>query len=142
MGDINTNIRIDNLETVVENLYDKVDNYNVPGFFKLPDMEHNETIDADVFNAIKSAIDSGKIILTGKLTRTSAWAEKFSENVPVIATYEVKSGDAVVELDLITSCECLEPSPSTNRTNVLCKIKIYYITDTVIRTSILPQYPS
>lgn len=126
MGDINTNIRIDELESVVSGLAGVLD--AVPSFYKMKDHTHSDNITEDEFNEIKAAIDAGKIILTGKLTRDNY---QLSENVPVVWTY---AGDE--EIILQTFARAGQPGSSTLKMQTPMIIDIKYLTDTVIRLTI------
>lgn len=126
MGDINTNIRIDELESVVSGLAGALD--ALPSFYKMKDHAHSDDITEDEFNDIKAAIDAGKIILTGKLTRQNY---QLAENVPVVWTY---AGDE--ELILQTFARAGQPGSATLKMQTPMIIDIKYLTDTIIRLTI------
>lgn len=127
MGDINTNIRIDELETVVDAIAGTVD--AMPSFYKMKDHEHSENITADEFAEIKAAIDAGKIILTGALTGKSGYV--LSENVPCVWSYA--SDDTIL---LQTFARANQPGSTTLYMQCPMIISIAYLTDTVIRLTI------
>lgn len=131
MGDVNTNIRIDGLEKSVDSISDNVN--AIPSFYKMNDHAHNDNIDVSEYNEIKNAIESGMIILTGKLTRTGAQDYTFSENVPV--TWSKVSDDMI---QLGTTCNIL--GSGTNRILVPMFISFEYVTNTVIRLYLRPAY--
>ena len=126
MGDINTNIRIDELESVVSGLAGVLD--ALPSFYKMKDHAHSDDITEDEFNEIKAAIDAGKIILTGKLTRQNY---QLAENAPVVWTY---AGDE--ELILQTFARAGQPGSATLKMQTPMIIDIKYLTDTIIRLTI------
>ncbi len=126
MGDINTNIRIDDLESIVSGLAGVLD--ALPAFYKMKDHAHSDDITAEEFAEIKAAIDAGKIILTGKLTRQNY---QLAENVPVVWT---SAGDE--ELILQTFARAGQPGSATLKMQTPMIIEIKYLTDTVIRLTI------
>lgn len=126
MGDINTNIRIDELESVIDGLAGALN--ALPSFYKMKDHAHSENITAEEFAEIKAAIDAGKIILTGKLTRQDY---TLAENAPVVWTY---AGDE--ELILQTFARTGQPGSATLKMQTPMIIDIKYLTDTVIRLTI------
>ena len=131
MGDINTNIRIDELEKSIDSLNDNVD--AIPSFYKIKDHAHSDDIEESEYNEIKNAIESGKIILTGKFTRTGAQDYTFAENVPV--TWSKVSDDMI---QLGTTCNIA--GSGTNRILVPMFISFEYVTNTVIRLYFRPAY--
>ncbi len=126
MGDINTNIRIDELETFVNGLAGVLN--EVPAFYKMNDHAHSDDITAEEFAEIKAAITAGKIILTGKLTRQNY---QLAENAPVVWTY---AGDE--EIILQTFARAGQPGSATLNMQTPIIIDIKYLTDTVIRLTI------
>ena len=129
MGDINTNIRIDELETFVNGLASAVDSLAdsldaIPSFYKMKDHTHSDDITADEFAEIKAAVDAGKIILTGKLTRQNY---TLAENVPVV--WASASDDQII---LQTFSRTYEPGSSTVLFQCPMIIEIKYVTSTVI----------
>lgn len=131
MGDINTNIRIDELEKSIDSLNDNVN--AIPSFYKIKDHTHNDNIEESEYNEIKNAIESGNIILTGKLTRTGAQDYTFAENVPVSWS---KVSDDMIQLG--TTCNIA--GSGTNRILVPMFISFEYVTNTVIRLYLIPAY--
>lgn len=131
MGDINTNIRIDELEKFIDSLNDNVN--AIPSFYKIKDHTHNDNIEESEYNEIKNAIESGKIILTGKFTRTGVQDYTFAENIPV--TWSKVSDDMI---QLGTTCNIL--GSGTNRILVPMFISFEYVTNTVIRLYFRPAY--
>ena len=123
MGDINTNIRIDELETFVNGLAGVLD--AMPSFYKMKDHAHSDDITAEEFAEIKAAITAGKIILTGKLTKQDYI---LSENAPVVWT--ASSDDQII---LQTFARAYEPGSTTAQFQAPMIIEIKYLTDTVIR---------
>lgn len=135
MGDINTNIRIDELESYAHNIADTL--AAVPSFYKLPDMSHGGSVSKADYEAIDAAIAAGNILLTGKLTRTGAWDDKYSENVPIIGTWKNSYGDLILQ----TVANTLASSGSS-RVIVPCTVTIEKISATTYRSMIQPQYPA
>ena len=127
MGDINTNIRIDELETFVDGIAGAVN--AIPSFYKMNDHEHNQDITADEFAEIKAAVDAGKIILTGALTGKSGYT--LAENVPFVWTYA--SDDTIL---LQTFARANQPGSMTLYMQCPMIISIKYATSTVIRLTI------
>lgn len=130
MGDINTNIRIDELETFVNGIASAVNSLAdsldaIPSFYKMKDHAHNDDITAEEFDEIKAAITAGKIILTGKITRQGYL---LSENAPVVWT--AASDNQII---LQTFSRTYEPGSSTVQFQCPMIIEIEYLTDTVIR---------
>lgn len=130
MGDINTNIRIDELETFVNGLASAVNSlaYTVdalPSFYKMKNHTHSDDITAEEFAEIKAAITAGKIILTGKITKQDY---VLSENAPVVWT--ASSDDQIL---LQTFARAYEPGSTTAQFQAAVIIEIKYLTDTVIR---------
>lgn len=130
MGDINTNIRIDELETFVNGLASAVNSLAdtldaMPSFYKMKNHAHNDDITAEEFAEIKAAIDAGKIILTGKLTRQNY---QLAENSPVVWTYS--SADHLI---LQTFARAYQPGSTTAQFQCPMILDIEYLTDTVIR---------
>lgn len=133
MGDINTNIRIDELETFVNGLASAVDSLAdtldaIPSFYKMKNHAHSDDITAEEFAEIKAAITAGKLILTGKLTRQNY---QLAENAPVVWTY---AGDE--EIILQTFARTGQPGSATLKMQTPMIIDIKYLTDTVIRLTI------
>ncbi len=139
MGDINTNIRIDELESVVGGLAGVLD--AIPSFYKMSDHAHNDTIEQTEFDEIVAAIGRGDIIRTGKLTRTGAQDYLFPENALIISSRIEYDGDTPGILYLTTTCSILDSASATSRTTMLCDIQLKHVTDTVIRLYLLTQYP-
>ena len=127
MGDINTNIRIDELETVVDGIAGSVS--HIPAFYKMNDHEHNQDITAAEFAEIKAAIDAGKILLTGALTGKSGYT--LAENVPFVWTYA--SDDTIL---LQTFARANQPGSMTLYMQCPMIISIKYVTSTVILLTI------
>ena len=130
MGDINTNIRIDELETFVNSLTSAVNSLAdtldaIPSFYKMKNHAHSDVITAEEFAEIKAAITAGKIILTGKLTKQDYL---LSENAPVVWT--ASSDDQII---LQTFARAYEPGSTTAQFQAPIIIEIKYLTDTVIR---------
>lgn len=130
MGDINTNIRIDELESIVDALASVVDGIvntvdALPSFYKMKNHAHSDDITAEEFAEIKAAITAGKIILTGKLTKQDYL---LSENAPVVWT--ASSDDQII---LQTFARAYEPGSTTAQFQAAMIIEIKYLTDTVIR---------
>ena len=123
MGDINTNIRIDELESVVSGLAGALN--AMPAFYKMKDYSHNQDITADDFAEIKTAVDAGKIILTGKITRQNY---TLAENVPVV--WASASDDQII---LQTFARTPEPGSPTVLFQCPMILDIQYQTATVIR---------
>lgn len=138
MGDINTNIRIDELETVVDGIAGAVN--GIPSFYKIKDHDHNDTIDLAEFDEIVAAIGRGDIIRTGKLTRTGAQGYLFPENALIISSRIEYDGTTPDILYLTTTCSILDGNTATSRTTMLCDIQLKHVTDTVIRLYLMPQY--
>ena len=130
MGDINTNIRIDELETFVNGLASAVNSLAdsldaMPSFYKMKNHSHSEDITAEEFSEIKAAVDAGKIILTGKITRQNY---TLAENVPVV--WASATDDQII---LQTFARTLEPGSSTVLFQCPMILDIQYMTSTVIR---------
>lgn len=123
MGDINTNIRIDELESVVSGLAGALN--AMPAFYKMKDYSHNQDITADDFAEIKAAVDAGKIILTGKLTRQDY---TLAENVPVV--WASATDDQII---LQTFARAYQPGSTTAQFQCPMILDIQYQTSTVIR---------
>lgn len=138
MGDINTNIRIDELETFVSGLAGVLD--AVPSFYKMSDHTHNDTIEQTEFDEIVAAIGRGDILRTGKMTRTGAQGYLFPENALIISSRIEYDGTAPDILYLTTTCSILDGVSATSRTTMLCDIQLKHVTDTVIRLYLVPQY--
>lgn len=129
MGDINTNIRIDELETFVNGLASAVNSLAdsldaIPSFYKMKNHAHSDDITAEEFAEIKAAITAGKIILTGKLTKQDY---VLSENAPVVWT--ASSDDRII---LQTFARAYEPGSTTAQFQAPMIIEIKYLTDTAI----------
>ena len=130
MGDINTNIRIDELETFVNGLASAVNSLAdsldaIPSFYKMKNHSHSDDITVEEFAEIKAAVDAGKIILTGKITRQNY---TFAENVPVV--WASATDDQII---LQTFARTLEPGSSTVLFQCPMILDIQYMTSTVIR---------
>lgn len=139
MGDINTNIRIDELETFVNGLANYLD--AIPSFYKMKDHTHGDTIEQSEFDEIVAAIGRGDIIRTGKLTRTGAQSYIFPENALIISSRIEYDGETPDILYLTTTCSILDGVSATSRTTMLCDIKLEHRTSTVIQIFLLTQYP-
>ena len=139
MGDINTNIRIDELESVVSGLAGVLD--AVPAFYKMKDHTHGDTIEQAEFDEIVAAIGRGDIIRTGKLTRTGGQGYLYSENSLIISSRIEYDGTTPDILHLITTCSILDGVTASSRTEMLCDIKLEHRTNTVIQIFLLTQYP-
>lgn len=145
MGEINTNIRIDELETLVNGLASSVNSLAdsldaIPSFYKMNDHVHNDDIEQAEFDEIVSAIGRGDIIRTGKLTRTGAQEFIFPENALIISSRIEYYGTTPDILYLTTTCSILDGVSASSRTTMLCDIQIKHVTDTVIRLYLMPQY--
>lgn len=127
MGNVNTNIRIDELETVVDGIIGNI--IHMPTYYKMNDHEHSQDITAAEFAEIKAAIDAGQIILTGALTGKSGYT--LAENVPFVWTYA--SDDTIL---LQTFARANQPGSTTLYMQCPMIISIKYVTDTVIRLTI------
>jgi len=123
VGNVNTNIRIDELETVIDGLAGVLN--AMPAFYKMKDHAHSEDITAEEFAEIKAAVDAGKIILTGKLTRQDY---TLAENAPVV--WASASDDQII---LQTFARAYEPGSTTAQFQTPMIIELKYLTDTVIR---------
>lgn len=139
MGDINTNIRIDELETVVDGLAGSLN--EIPSFYKMKDHTHGETIEQAEFDEIVAAIGRGDIIRTGKLTRTGAQGYIFPENALIISTRIEYDGETPDIIHLISTCSIYTSSSGTSRTEMLCDIQLEHRTSTVIQIFLMTQYP-
>ena len=127
MGNVNTNIRIDELETVVDDIAGAVN--AMPAYYKMNEHEHGQDITAAEFAEIKAAIDAGKIILTGALTGKSGYT--LAENVPFVWTYA--SDDTIL---LQTFARANRPGSTTSYMQCPMIRSIKYMTSTVIRLTI------
>ena len=123
MGDINTNIRIDELESVVSGLAGALN--AMPSFYKMKDHAHSEDITAEEFAEIKAAVDAGKIILTGKITRQNY---TLAENVPVV--WASATDDQII---LQTFARAYQPGSTTAQFQCPMILDIQYQTASVIR---------
>lgn len=123
MGDINTNIRIDELESIIDGLAGALN--ALPSFYKMKDHSHNEDITAEEFAEIKAAVDAGKIILTGKIARQDY---TLAENVPVV--WATASDDEII---LQTFARTYQPGSTTAQFQCPMILDIKYMTATVIR---------
>lgn len=139
MGDINTNIRIDELETFVNGLAGVLN--EIPAFYKMSDHTHGETIQQAEFDEIVAVISRGDIIRTGKLTRTGAQGYIFPENALIISSRIEYDGETPDILHLITTCSILDGVSATSRTEMLCDIQLKHVTNTVIQIFLAIQYP-
>ena len=139
MGDINTNIRIDELESVVSGLAGVLD--AVPSFYKMKDHAHGDTIEQAEFDEIIAAIGRGDIIRTGKLTRTGGQGYLYSENSLIISSRIEYDGTTPDIIHLYTTCSILDGVTASSRTEMLCDIKLEHRTNTVIQIFLLTQYP-
>lgn len=139
MGDINTNIRIDELESVVSGLAGSLD--AIPSFYKMKDHTHGDTIEQSEFDEIVAAIGRGDIIRTGKLTRTGAQGYLYSENSMIISSRIEYDGTTPDIIHLYTTCSILDGVTASSRTEMLCDIKLEHKTSTVIQIFLLMQYP-
>lgn len=138
MGDINTNIRIDELETFVNGLAGVLD--AVPSFYQMSDYEHGDSIDQAAFDDILASINRGDIIRTGKLTRTGAQGYLFPENALIISSRVEYDGTTPDIIYLTTTCSIFDGSTATSRTTMLCDIQLVHRTSTVIQVFLMPQY--
>lgn len=146
MGDINTNIRIDELESVVGGLASAVNSLAdsldaIPSFYKMRDHAHGDTIEQAEYDEIVAAIGRGDIIRTGKLTRTGAHGYLFPENALIISSRIEYYGTTPDILYLTTTCSILDGVSATSRTTMLCDIQLKHVTNTVIQIFLAPQYP-
>lgn len=146
MGDINTNIRIDELETFVNGLASAVNSLAdtldaIPSFYKMKDLTHGGTIEQAEFDEIVAAIGRGDIIRTGKLTRTGAQGYLFPENALIISSRIEYDGTTPDILHLITTCSILDGVSAMSRTEMLCDIQLKHVTNTVIQIYLMTQYP-
>lgn len=146
MGDINTNIRIDELETFVNGLASAVNSLAdsldaMPSFYKMMDHTHGDTIEQSEFDEIVAAIGRGDIIRTGKLTRPGAQGYLYSENSLIISARIEYDGVSPDILHLITTCSILDGVSATSRTTMLCDIQLKHVTNTVIQIFMATQYP-
>lgn len=123
MGDINTNIRIDELESVVSGLAGALN--AIPSFYKMKNHSHSEDITAEEFAEIKAAVDAGKIILTGKITRQNY---TLAENVPVV--WASATDDQII---LQTFARAYQPGSTTAQFQCPMILDIQYQTASVIR---------
>lgn len=139
MGDINTNIRIDELESVVSGLAGVLD--AVPSFYKMKNHTHGDTIEQTEFDEIVAAIGRGDIIRTGKLTRTGGQGYLYSENSLIISSRIEYDGTTPDIIHLYTTCSILDGVTASSRTEMLCDIKLEHRTNTVIQIFLLTQYP-
>ena len=145
MGDINTNIRIDELETFVNGIASAVNSLAdsldaIPSFYKMKDHAHNDTIEQAEFDELVAAICRGDIIRTGKLTRTGAQGYLFPENALIISSRIEYDGETPDIIHLISTCSILDGVTATSRTTMLCDIQLKHVTSTVIRLYLMPQY--
>lgn len=138
MGNINTNIRIDELVSIVDGLAGALN--AVPSFYKMNDHAHNDTIEQAEFDEIVAAIGQGDILRTGKLTRTGAQGYLFPENALIISSRIEYDGETPDILHLTTTCSILDGVSATSRTTMLCDIQLKHVTSTVIRLYLMPQY--
>ena len=139
MGDINTNIRIDELESVIDGLAGVLN--AMPSFYKMKDHAHSDTIEQAEFDEIVAAISRGDIIRTGKLTRTGAQGYLYSENSLIISSRIEYDGTTPDIIHLYTTCSILDGVTATSRTEMLCDIKLEHRTSTVIQILLMTQYP-
>ena len=146
MGDINTNIRIDELETFVNGLASAVNSLAdsldaLPSFYKMKNHTHGDTIEQSEFDEIVAAIGRGDIIRTGKLTRTGAQGYLYSENSLIISSRIEYDGETPDIIHLYTTCSILDGVTASSRTEMLCDVKLEHRTSTVIQIFLLTQYP-
>lgn len=146
MGDINTNIRIDELEIFVNGLASAVNSLAdsldaIPSFYKMKDHTHGDTIEQSEFDEIVAAIDRGDIIRTGKLTRTGGQGYLYSENSMIISSRIEYDGTTPDIIHLYTTCSILDGVTASSRTEMLCDIKLEHRTNTVIQIFLMTQYP-
>ena len=127
MGNVNTNIRIDELETVVDDIAGAVN--AMPAYYQMNDHEHNTTIEASEFAEIKAAIDAGKIILTGALTGKSMYT--MAAHVPCVWTYA--SDDEII---LQTFARANQPGSTTLYMQCPMIIDIKYVTSSMIKITL------
>ncbi len=134
MGNVNTNIRIDELETVIDGLSGVLN--AMPSFYKMNDHSHSEDITAEEFAEIKAAVDAGKIILTGKITRQDY---TLAENVPVV--WASATDDQII---LQTFARAYQPGSTSAQFQCPMILDIKYQTSTVIRIFVRDAnyYPS
>jgi len=135
VGEINTNIRIDELASDLHLIADRLS--KIPSFYKLPDMTHNGSVSAEDYAAIDAAVAAGNIILTGKLTRTGAWDDKYSENSPIIGAWKNSYGDIILQ----TVANVLASS-GNSRVIVSCTVTIEKLSASSFRSMIQPVYPA
>ena len=138
MGDINTNIRIDELETVVDGIAGSVS--HIPAFYQMSDYEHGDSIDQATFDAILAAVTRGDIIRTGKLTRTGAQGYLFPDSADIMSARVEYDGTTPDIIYLTTTCSILDGNTATSRTTMLCDIQLVHRTATVIQVFLAPQY--
>lgn len=146
MGNVNTNIRIDELETFIDGLASAVNSIAdtvdaIPSFYKMKDHTHGDTIEQAEFDEIVAAIGRGDIIRTGKLTRTGGQGYLYSENSLIISSRIEYDGETPDILHLITTCSILDGVSATSRTEMLCDIQLKHVTNTVIQIFLMTQYP-
>ena len=146
MGDINTNIRIDELASAARGLAHVVDSLagsllEIPSFYKMKDHTHGDTIEQSEFDEIVAAIGRGDIIRTGKLTRTGGQGYLYSENSLIISSRIDYDGTTPDIIHLFTTCSILDGVTASSRTEMLCDIKLEHRTNTVIQIFLMTQYP-
>lgn len=139
MGDINTNIRIDELESIVSGLAGALN--AMPSFYKMKDHAHGDTIEQSEFDEIVAAIGRGDIIRTGKLTRTGGQGYLYSENSLIISSRIEYDGETPDIIHLFTTCSILDGVTASSRTEMICDIKLEHRTNTVIQIFLMVQYP-
>ena len=138
MGNVNTNIRIDELETVVDDIAGTVN--AMPAYYQMSDYEHGDTIDQDTFDDILAAVTRGDIIRTGKLTRTGAQGYLFPDSAVIMSARVEYDGTTPDIIYLTTTCSIFDGSTATSRTTMLCDIQLVHRTATVIQVFLAPQY--
>ena len=138
MGNVNTNIRIDELETVVDGIAGTVS--HIPAFYQMSDYEHGDTIDQDTFDDILAAVTRGDIIRTGKLTRTGAQGYLFPGSAVIMSARVEYDGTTPDIIYLTTTCSILDGNTETSRTTMLCDIQLKHMTATAIKVFLAPQY--
>lgn len=138
MGDINTNIRIDELENSVDVLAGTVN--GIPAFYQMSDYEHGDSIDQDEFDEILAAVTRGDIIRTGKLTRTGAQGYLFPDSAVIMSARVEYDGTTPDIVYLTTTCSIFDGSTATSRTTMLCDIQLKHVTSTAIKVFLAPQY--
>ena len=139
MGNVNTNIRIDELESVIDGLAGVLN--TMPTFYKMKDHTHGETIEQTEFDEIVAAIGRGDIIRTGKLTRSGAQGYLFPENALIISSRIEYDGTTPDIIHLISTCSIFTSAAATSRTEMLCDIKLEHMTSTIIQIFLMTQYP-